>query len=129
MGEGDYRVRFRGTQVVTYFMQTNDMEKLILEKKDAEQFLSLIAPKYMGVYVLDADTDYFRDVIGPSYFRRMVQDRGGRFSAAMEIYRDELVQEDYQYRISRMLNYDYVQRQLAEKGSSRPITARRTVSW
>ncbi len=98
-------------------MQSKDMEKLILEKKDAEQFLSLIAPKYMGVYVLDAKTDYFRDIIGPTYFRQIVKDQGGRFSAAMEIYNEELVQTDFQYRIQRMLNYDYVARQLAEKGA------------
>ncbi len=97
-------------------MQSKDIEKLILEKKDAEQFLSLIAPKYLGVYVLDADLDSFRDVIGPTYFRRIVQDKNGCFSAAMETYKEELVQEEFQYRIQRMLNYDYVARQLSEKG-------------
>ena len=99
-----------------WLMKDKAIEKLILEKKDAEQFLSLIAPKYMGVYVLDAETDYFRDVIGPTYFRQMVKEQNGCFSAAMETYMDELVQEDFRYRIQRMLNYDYVARQLSEKG-------------
>ncbi len=97
-------------------MQPTDMEKLILEKKDAGRFLSLIAPKYMGVYVLDATTDSFRDVIGPAYFRRIVQEKNGSFLAAMETYKEELVQEEFHYRIQRMLNYDYVRRQLLEKG-------------
>ena len=32
------------------------MNQLLQEKRDAEQFLRLIAPKYMGVYILNRST-------------------------------------------------------------------------
>lgn len=53
--------------------------QLLVEERDTEQFLKAIAPKYLGVYVVDRRTDLFRDILGPDYFRRIVQDKGGRF--------------------------------------------------
>lgn len=46
------------------------INKILQDKKDNQQFLKLIAPKYMGVYVVDLK-DIFRDIIGPSYFLKL----------------------------------------------------------
>ena len=45
------------------------MSKLAREKQDAEQFIRQIAPEYLGVYVVDRETDEFRDILAPEYFR------------------------------------------------------------
>ena len=45
------------------------MNQLLQEKRDAERFLKLIAPKYAGVYILDRTTDSFRDILAPEAFR------------------------------------------------------------
>lgn len=45
------------------------MNQLLQEKRDAEDFLRLIAPKYAAVYILDRSTDTFRDILAPEAFR------------------------------------------------------------
>ena len=97
-------------------MDIQDIEKLALEKQDAEHFLQLIAPKYMGVYVVDSRTDLFRDIIGPPYFREMVVKHQGHFRASMLDYNRDLVTEDYHFRIKRLLDYDYVNGLLRQHG-------------
>lgn len=44
------------------------MNQLLQEKRDAENFLRLIAPKYAAVYILDRSTDTFRDILAPEAF-------------------------------------------------------------
>ncbi len=98
----------------------NDTEKLqsILartrqEKRDAEHFLQLIAPKYMGVYILDRRTDRFRDIIGPVYFRDIVKSHAGSYSAALRDYCKAFVEEEYQGTFLELLDYDAVYERIA----------------
>lgn len=50
------------------------MNQLLQEKRDAENFLRLIAPKYAAVYILDRSTDTFRDILAPEAFRAFAKD-------------------------------------------------------
>ena len=84
------------------------INKLFDEKRDTEQFLRLIAPEYMGVYVVDRTTDHFRDILGPDYFRKIVNEKDGHFSEALKIYMDQYVAEADQSIIAYMLDYDSI---------------------
>ena len=84
------------------------MNQLLQEKRDAENFLRLIAPKYAAVYILDRSTDTFRDILAPEAFRAFAKDTKGSYSDAMQLYRDHYVACDYQEVIDRVLDYDYV---------------------
>ena len=84
------------------------MNQLLQEKRDAEQFLRLIAPKYTGIFILDRSTDRFRDVLASEKFRDYVKDAKGSYSDAMQLYRDQYVACDYKEVIDRVLDYDYV---------------------
>lgn len=84
------------------------MNQLLQEKRDAENFLRLIAPKYAAVYILDRSTDTFRDILAPEAFRAFAKDTKGSYSEAMRLYRDYYVACDYQEVIDRVLDYDYV---------------------
>lgn len=84
------------------------MNQLLQEKRDAEQFLRLIAPKYTGIFILDRSTDRFRDVLASEKFRDYVKDTKGSYSDAMQLYRDQYVACDYKEVIDRVLDYDYV---------------------
>lgn len=53
------------------------MNQLLQEKRDAENFLRLIAPKYAAVYILDRSTDTFRDILAPEAFRAFAKDTKG----------------------------------------------------
>ena len=84
------------------------MNQLLQEKRDAEQFLRLIAPKYMGVYILNRSTGRFRDILAPEAFRAYAKVSEGSYSDAMRLYRDEYVSCDYHEVIDQVLDYDYV---------------------
>ena len=84
------------------------INKLFDEKRDTEQFLRLIAPEYMGVYVVDRTTDHFRDILGPDYFRKIVNEKDGHFSEALKIYMNQSVAEADQSIIAYMLDYDSI---------------------
>lgn len=89
------------------------MNQLLQEKRDAENFLRLIAPKYAAVYILDRSTDTFRDILALEAFRAFAKDTKGSYSDAMQLYRDQYVACDYQEVIDRVLDYDYVYNILA----------------
>lgn len=89
------------------------MNQLLQEKRDAENFLRLIAPKYAGVYILDRTTDSFRDILAPEAFRTFVKENQGSYIKAMHLYRDQYVACDYQEVIDQVLDYDYVYNILA----------------
>lgn len=84
------------------------MNQLLQEKRDAENFLRLIAPKYTGVFIVDRNTDRFRDILANEAFRDYVKDTKGSYSDAMQLYRDHYVACDYKEVIDRVLDYDYV---------------------
>ena len=89
------------------------MNQLLQEKRDAEQFLRLIAPKYTGIFILDRSIDRFRDILASEKFRDYVKDAKGSYSDAMQLYRDQYVACDYKEVIDRVLDYDYVYNILA----------------
>ena len=84
------------------------MNQLLQEKRDAEQFLRLIAPKYTAVFIVDRNTGTFRDVLADETFRNYVKDSKGSYLDAMQLYRDHYVACDYKEVIDRVLDYDYV---------------------
>ncbi len=92
---------------------SNDLlEHLSEEKRDSEQFLRMIAPKYMGVYVLDRESDLFRDILGPDYFRKIVKEKNGCYSEALKIYCEKFVIEEDRALIEQTLDYDQLYQNL-----------------
>ena len=84
----------------------NALIKAMDEKRDAEQLLRYIAPKYMGVYVLDRETDFFHDILGPDYFRSLVSEKEGRYSDALRLYGENFVIPEDKHIILEALDYD-----------------------
>lgn len=100
------------------------MNQLLQEKRDAENFLRLIAPKYTGIFIVDRSTDRFRDILANEAFRNYVKDSKGSFLDAMQLYRDHFVTCDYKEVIDRVLDYDYVYNILAS-GNQVNVTYRK----
>ncbi len=101
--EGYYR---NGLKDVSENDHNNVIRQILNEKRDSEQFLKLIAPEYMGVYVVDRETDYFRDIVGPGYFRKIVKEKDGCYTEALKQYRDQYVLKEDRDIISGLLDYD-----------------------
>ena len=82
------------------------LRKALEEKRDTEQFIRMIAPKYLGAYVLDTETDSFKDIIGPNYFRQISKEKEGCYSEALKQYAEQFVVEEDRHVIEAILDYD-----------------------
>ena len=71
------------------------LEKTLIEKRDAEHFLRVLAPKYKGVYVVNLQDDSFRNIIVPDYFQKIEDVSGGSFKEAMHQYFATMVDPAY----------------------------------
>ncbi len=84
----------------------------LVERRDTEQFLRIIAPKYQGVYVLDRRVDDYRDIIRPDYIRQGEERTIATFSEALRMYRDTYISEGDRHIITGLLDYDSVYKAL-----------------
>lgn len=84
------------------------LEQTLTEKRDAEHFLRVLAPKYKGVYVVDLKTDSFRNIIVPDYFEKLQETSGGSFKAAMRQYCDTLLAPACRDSLTDVFDYDYI---------------------
>lgn len=88
------------------------LEKLLQEKQDASKFLNVIAPRYLGVYMVDPKDDSCRYIYIPKYFQKMLEESDGRFSPAIRRYYETFVRREYHDRFRALTDYDYVRGQL-----------------
>ena len=84
------------------------LEQTLTEKRDAEHFLRVLAPKYQSVFVVDLKTDRMRGVIVPDYFQKILDTSGGSFLAVLQQYRDTQVQPAYRESLADLLDYNYI---------------------
>ena len=84
------------------------LEQTLTEKRDAEHFLRVLAPKYQSVFVVDLKTDRMRGVIVPDYFQKILDTSGGSFLAVLQQYRDTQVQPACRESLADLLDYNYI---------------------
>lgn len=84
------------------------LERTLTEKRDAEHFLRVLAPKYKSVFVVDLRADRMRGVIVPDYFQKILDTSGGSFLAVLQQYRDTQVQPAYRESLADLLDYNYI---------------------
>ena len=84
------------------------LEQTLTEKRDAEHFLRVLAPKYKSVFVVDLKTDRMRGVIVPDYFQKILDTSGGSFLAVLQQYRDTQVQPAYRESLADLVDYNYI---------------------
>ncbi len=85
------------------------------EKRDTERFLKMIAPQYLGVYVLDRKSDSFRNIVGLDYFHNILKVQTDCYSKTMQIYKKRFVQEDCWSTIDYVLDYNLLYSTLAKR--------------
>jgi len=84
------------------------LEKTLVEKRDAEHFLRVLAPKYKGVYVVNLQEDSIRSIIVPDYFQKLLDTSGGSFKSALTRYFDSMVEPAYRESLSDLFDYNYI---------------------
>lgn len=84
------------------------MERTLQEKRDAEHFLRVLAPKYKTVIVVDLQQDTVRPVIVPDDFQSVLDTCGGSFRAALTNYRDKLVAPEDRENFAKLFDFGLV---------------------
>lgn len=90
------------------------LEKILLEKQDASQFLNVIASEYKGVYMVNPDKDTCRHIYIPEYFQNILKNHDGVFSKSIRAYCDMYVCEKDQEHFRTFFDFDYVLRQIRQ---------------
>lgn len=88
------------------------MELIISEKKDAERFLSILAPVFKGVYFVDLETDTLRQLFIPDYFKEMLEQSDNHFSRALLLYADRMVEPQYRHLFDQFCDYSSLEKLL-----------------
>ena len=90
------------------------LEKILLEKQDANQFLNVIAPRYKGVYMVNPKDDSCRYIYIPKYFRRMLEKNNGHFVPAIKEYCREMLRPEYYDRFDELYDYQKILQRLKQ---------------
>ena len=93
------------------------LEQLLIKKQDVTRFLQAIAPLYRGVYMVNAKQDTCRYIYVPSYFKTMLENNHHAFMSSVREYCRELVHPEYYDEFAKLLDYSYIEEQIAAHGS------------
>ncbi len=96
-----------------------ELEKMLTEKRDREYFLKILEEKFKGVYVVDLSQDTFRNIYIPPYFEEIMESADFCYSAAMQIYLQRFVSEEYQEIFNGLLDYEKLAERLEKEGEIR----------
>lgn len=88
------------------------LEKILLEKQDASQFLNVIASEYKGVYMVNPDKDTCRYIYIPEYFRDILDNNHNVFSKSIQEYCSSFVCENDQPQFHAVFDYASVLKQI-----------------
>lgn len=91
------------------------LEETLLQKKDFEYFLTLIAHYFLGVYVVDLNADSTRVIYKPSYFDQILKENDHRYRTSLEKYCQKFVKQEDQQKIKNLLDYDNIIDDLLEQ--------------
>ena len=91
-----------------------ELEQMLVEKHDNEQFLNIIANQFPGVYFVDLASDTARHIYTPEFFSEFLEETDSCFSAAIRLYVERYVKYEYHDRFDDILDYDKLDKDLSE---------------
>lgn len=90
------------------------ISKANITEHDMDTFLSAVAPKFTGGYIVNLDEDTVRVIYLPEFFKGMLKDSKGNFSDALRTYFNEKVKSEYQRKFEPFLDYEWIDKQIRE---------------
>ena len=103
------------------------LERLMQEKQDADQFIRVIAPEYIAVYLINFAQDSFRKILIPDFFRDMLDKCNGSFRRAMLEYIRLYIAPEDQEEFESLTCAKIVRERLRGKAQLTNITSAATV--
>lgn len=105
------------------------LEKMVLEKQDADAFLSVLAPTFKGVYFVDLGNDTVRHIFIPPYFAEMLEEAGDVFSKALKFYAEQIVKSEYRREFEKFCDLAFVKKLLDMDNTPEFIYQKKDGSW
>lgn len=89
-----------------------ELEQMLVEKRDNERFLDIITNQFAGVFFVELTTDIARPICKPKLFGTLVAETNGAFAAAMRLYVERYVKSEYHDSFEDILDYDKLDQRL-----------------
>ena len=88
--------------------------KANISEHDMDTFLSAVAPKFTGGYIVNFDDDTVRVIYVPKFFKSMLKITNGKFKEALRMYLNEKVDSKYHRNYEPFFDYEWIERQIQE---------------
>ncbi|RHR25853.1 diguanylate cyclase [Clostridium sp. AF19-22AC] len=105
------------------------LEKMVLEKQDADAFLAVLSPIFKGVYFVDLGNDTVRHIFIPPYFAEMLEEAGDVFSKALTLYAEQIVTNEFRREFEKFCNLTFVKKQMDMDHTPEFIYQKTDGSW
>lgn len=89
------------------------MEQIIVEKQDADTFLSVLSPEFKGVYFVNLNRDTVRHIFIPPYFEECLRETEDQFSKALILYAKKIVRPEYYQDFEELCEYSQLEKRLS----------------
>ena len=90
------------------------ISKAHINEHDMDTFLSAVAPKFTGGYIVNFDDDTVRVIYVPKFFKSMLKITNGKFKEALRMYLNEKVDSKYHRNYEPFFDYEWIERQIQE---------------
>ncbi len=88
--------------------------KANISEHDMDTFLSAVASKFTGGYIVNFDDDTVRVIYVPKFFKSMLKITNGKFKEALKMYLNEKVDSKYHRNYEPFFDYEWIERQIQE---------------
>lgn len=90
------------------------ISKANISEHDMDTFLSAVASKFTGGYIVNFDDDTVRVIYVPKFFKSMLKITNGKFKEALRMYLNEKVDSKYHRNYEPFFDYEWIERQIQE---------------
>lgn len=85
-----------------------ELENVLLEKRDKDSFLNAISASFLGVYVVNLITDMTRTIYKPNYFDNILKKTDYYYLPALQQYAKEFISDQDYEMVMKFLNYEQI---------------------
>lgn len=103
--------------------------QMFSRQQDMETFLSVLAPQFKGVYFVDLALDSIRYLFIPSYFKKILAEKDGKFSKGLLLYARQLARAEYYEAFAQLCDYGALRERLDHGDTPELIYQKNDGSW
>lgn len=92
------------------------LEKMLIEKRDSENFIRIISSYFLGVCVVNLTTDDCRHVYIADHFKKNLEQTNWKFSKAMRFREDDYVIPEDKEKFLALFDYDEIDKVICCEG-------------